>query len=141
MSCLPAASICLQDVAIYDTVCSQPVTLPWLPGIDETSLIKFCWQCGQTAEFWLSGCRAAVHLKLRNLDAALKDAECAVELDPQYAKAYLRRASAHQALEHFEEAVKDFEKVLFAAVSIYPHEAMQHSGACMLASGSSWHAY
>ena len=56
-------------------------------------------------------CRAAVHLKLRDPEAALKDAECAVELDPQYAKAYLRRASAHQALEHFEEAVKDFEKV------------------------------
>ena len=53
-------------------------------------------------------CRAAVHLKLRNPEAALKDAECAVELDPQYAKAFLRRASAHQALEHFEEAVKDF---------------------------------
>lgn len=56
-------------------------------------------------------CRAAVHLKLRNPEAALKDAECAVELDPQYAKAFLRRASAHQALEHFEEAVKDFEQV------------------------------
>lgn len=57
-------------------------------------------------------CRAAVHLKLRNPEAALKDAECAVELDPQYAKAFLRRASAHQALEHYEEAVKDFEQVI-----------------------------
>lgn len=78
-----------------------------------------------------------MHLKLRNLDAALKDAECAVELDPQYAKAYLRRASAHQALEHFEEAVKDFEKVTFAAVSMCQHAAMQCSVVCMLVSEAS----
>ena len=57
-------------------------------------------------------CRAAAHLKLGNAEAALKDAEVATELDPQYARAYMRRASAHQALEHFEEAVRDFEKVL-----------------------------
>ena len=41
----------------------------------------------------------------------MKDAEAAAELDPGYARAYLRRGSAHQALDHFEEAVKDFEKV------------------------------
>ena len=56
-------------------------------------------------------CRAAALLKLGNAEAALKDAEVAAELDPQYARAYLRRASAHQALQHFEEAVRDFEKV------------------------------
>lgn len=64
-------------------------------------------------------CRAAVHLKLKNPEAALKDAECAVELDPQYAKAFLRRASAHQALEHFEEAVKDFEQVNWYLVALW----------------------
>lgn len=57
------------------------------------------------------GCRAAAHLKLGNAEAALKDAEVATELDPQYARAYVRRAAAHQALEHFEEAVRDYEKV------------------------------
>lgn len=67
--------------------------------------------CEHVARSCLLCCRAAVHLKLKNPEAALKDAECAVELDPQYAKAFLRRASAHQALEHFEEAVKDFEQV------------------------------
>ena len=41
----------------------------------------------------------------------MKDAEVATELDPQYARAYMRRAAAHQALEHFEEAVRDYEKV------------------------------
>ena len=50
-------------------------------------------------------------MKLGKAEAALKDAEVATELDPQYARAYLRRAAAHQALEHFEEAVKDYEKV------------------------------
>ncbi len=50
-------------------------------------------------------------MKLGNAEAALKDAEVATELDPQYARAYMRRAAAHQALEHFEEAVRDYEKV------------------------------
>jgi predicted TPR repeat methyltransferase len=48
---------------------------------------------------------------LGNAEAALKDAEVATELDPQYARAYMRRAAAHQALEHFEEAVRDYEQV------------------------------
>ncbi len=65
-------------------------------------------------------CRAAAHLKLGNAEAALKDAEAATELDPQYARAYLRQASAHQALEHFEEAVRDFEKVCML------HSAFRH---------------
>lgn len=60
-------------------------------------------------------CRAAAYLKLGNAEGALKDAEAATELDPDYAKAFLRRASAHQALEHFEDAVRDFEKVCAAA--------------------------
>ena len=58
-----------------------------------------------------SACRAAVHLKLRNNDQAMKDADLACELDSHYAKAYLRRAAAHTALEQFEEAVRDYEKV------------------------------
>ena len=56
-------------------------------------------------------CRAAVHLKLRNNDQAMKDADLACKLDSHYAKAYLRRAAAHTALEQFEEAVRDYEKV------------------------------
>lgn len=59
----------------------------------------------------LCGNRAAAYLKLGNAEAALKDAEAATQLDPDYARAYQRRGAAHQALEHFEEAVKDFEKV------------------------------
>ena len=69
-----------------------------------------------------------MHLKLRNPDAALKDAECAVELDPQYAKAFLRRASAHQALEHFEEAVKDLEKVIKPTLACPGKDEMHQLG-------------
>ena len=57
-------------------------------------------------------------MKLGNAEGALKDAEAATELDPDYAKAFLRRASAHQALEHFEDAVRDFEKVCSAAARV-----------------------
>ena len=77
-------------------------------------------------------CRAAVHLKLRNNDQAMKDADLACELDSHYAKAYLRRAAAHTALEQFEEAVRDYEKVtaLGAAEGMparqLPHNPHEH---------------
>ena len=78
-------------------------------------------------------CRAAVHLKLRNNDQAMKDADLACELDSHYAKAYLRRAAAHTALEQFEEAVRDYEKVTapVAAESMHacqlPHTPFEHT--------------
>jgi tetratricopeptide (TPR) repeat protein len=42
---------------------------------------------------------------------ALADAEGAVKCDPAFVKGYLRRATAHQALENWEDALRDFEKV------------------------------
>ena len=74
-----------------------------------------------------------MHLKLRNNDQAMKDADLACELDSHYAKAYLRRAAAHTALEQFEEAVRDYEKVtaLVAAKSMHacqlPHTRFEHA--------------
>ena len=42
--------------------------------------------------------RAACHLELRGFDAAVADCSDALELDPTYAKALLRRARARLAL-------------------------------------------
>ena len=54
-------------------------------------------------------------MKLRRHEAALADADLAIGCDPDYAKAYLRRAAAHQAfpgdLDHCEAALRDLEKV------------------------------
>ena len=50
-------------------------------------------------------------MKLRNYREALQDAESAVEADGAFAKGFLRRAAANEALENFEDAVRDYEKV------------------------------
>lgn len=48
---------------------------------------------------------------MRRKQDALADAEEAVSCDPSFVKGFLRRASAHEALEQWEEAVHDYEKV------------------------------
>lgn len=35
----------------------------------------------------------------------------AIELSPEYLKAYLRRAKCYMELEQYEEAVRDYQKV------------------------------
>ena len=50
-------------------------------------------------------------MKLRKYKEALQDADAAVEADGSFAKGYLRRAAANEALESFEDAVRDYEKV------------------------------
>ena len=57
---------------------------------------------------------AAACMKLGRHADALADAETAVAAEASYAKGYLRRALAHQALgglDSLEQAVRDFEKV------------------------------
>ncbi len=53
--------------------------------------------------------RAATAAKLGRHEDALADAELAIELDPNYAKAFVRRAQAHQALKNYEAAIRDLE--------------------------------
>lgn len=55
--------------------------------------------------------RSAAYMKLRQYKEALQDADAAIEADGSFAKGYLRRAAANEALENFEDAVRDYEKV------------------------------
>ena len=55
--------------------------------------------------------RSAVHMKLRSYKDALQDADAAIAADASFAKSYLRRAAANEALENFDDAVRDYEKV------------------------------
>lgn len=43
---------------------------------------------------------------------ALTDCNSAIELDETYLKAYLRRAKINMDLESFDDAVKDYEKIV-----------------------------
>uniref|UniRef100_A0A6A7GAR4 DnaJ homolog subfamily C member 7 n=2 Tax=Hirondellea gigas TaxID=1518452 RepID=A0A6A7GAR4_9CRUS len=57
----------------------------------------------------LANNRAAACLKLKRYEDAFADCNLSLELNPGFAKAYIRRASARQGLEEFDEAVKDCE--------------------------------
>jgi DnaJ family protein C protein 7 len=54
--------------------------------------------------------RAAAAMKLGKNAEAAQDCSKAIELDPNYLKAYTRRANCYLALEQYEEAVRDLEK-------------------------------
>jgi len=56
--------------------------------------------------------RAAVCIQLEQYGLALQDADAAIAADPQYVKAYYRRASAHFCLQQFKAARKDYKQVL-----------------------------
>ena len=53
--------------------------------------------------------RSAMHLNLNQFDQALTDAEKAISLKPEYAKAYLRKGKALEGLEKFDEALKTYK--------------------------------
>ncbi|KAF8392967.1 hypothetical protein HHK36_021208 [Tetracentron sinense] len=56
--------------------------------------------------------RAICFSKLGKYDDAIKECTKALELNPTYMKALVRRGEAHQRLEHFEEAIADMKKIL-----------------------------
>ena len=55
-------------------------------------------------------------MKLGKHKEALSDAELAIDADPDFVKGFLRRAGANMALENFEAAQNDYEKVTTPAV-------------------------
>ena len=52
--------------------------------------------------------RAFVNLKLENYGSTIEDANMAIKIDPEFYKAYYRRASAYLFLSKYTEALKDF---------------------------------
>ncbi|XP_071792021.1 dnaJ homolog subfamily C member 7-like isoform X1 [Asterias amurensis] len=55
--------------------------------------------------------RATVCAKLKKLDQAIEDCTKALELDPEYLKAFMRRAKCYMETEQYEDAVRDYEKI------------------------------
>ncbi|VVB10969.1 unnamed protein product [Arabis nemorensis] len=56
--------------------------------------------------------RGVCFLKLGKYEETIKECTKALELNPTYTKALVRRAEAHEKLEHFEEAFTDLKKIL-----------------------------
>ncbi|XP_074592051.1 uncharacterized protein LOC141847864 [Curcuma longa] len=58
------------------------------------------------------GNRAACFLKLNQYTDAVTECTKALELNPSYVKALVRRAEAHEKLDNYEEAIADLKKVI-----------------------------
>ncbi|XVF47841.1 hypothetical protein PTKIN_Ptkin03bG0143100 [Pterospermum kingtungense] len=56
--------------------------------------------------------RGVCFLKLGKYEETIKECTKALELNPSYIKALVRRGEAHEKLEHFEEAIADMKKIL-----------------------------
>ncbi|KAL1321396.1 hypothetical protein HN51_066190 [Arachis hypogaea] len=56
--------------------------------------------------------RAVCFQKLGKYDNTVKECTKALDLNPVYIKALVRRGEAHEKLEHFEEAIIDMKKIL-----------------------------
>ncbi|KAL2336694.1 hypothetical protein Fmac_011140 [Flemingia macrophylla] len=56
--------------------------------------------------------RGVCFLKLGKYENTIKECTKALELNPVYVKALVRRGEAHEKLEHFEEAIADMKKIL-----------------------------
>ena len=56
--------------------------------------------------------RAAAYTKLGSPIEALKDCEKALELDPNFNKAYLRKAQCHYMMKDFHKALDTYDKAL-----------------------------
>uniref|UniRef100_A0A2P2IWT1 Uncharacterized protein MANES_14G148900 n=1 Tax=Rhizophora mucronata TaxID=61149 RepID=A0A2P2IWT1_RHIMU len=56
--------------------------------------------------------RAICFLRLGKYEDTIKECTKALELNPSYVKALVRRGEAHEKLEHFEEAIADKKKIL-----------------------------
>jgi tetratricopeptide (TPR) repeat protein len=54
---------------------------------------------------------AACHLRARHYEDAVKDSTAALEMDPAYVKALMRRAAAYEELDDLEHALADSQKV------------------------------
>ena len=54
---------------------------------------------------------AACHLKTKHFEDAVQDSTAALELEPEYVKALLRRAAAYEELDDLEHALADNTKV------------------------------
>ena len=50
--------------------------------------------------------------KLKKTRKCLTDCDKALELDPNYTKAALRRAKCYMETEQYEEAIRDYERIL-----------------------------
>ncbi|KAM9847232.1 tetratricopeptide repeat protein 1 isoform 2-T3 [Aulostomus maculatus] len=77
-----------------------------------TEALVLCPVCFQRERAVLFSNRAAARLHLDRKDQAILDCSRAIELNPDYVRALLRRAELYEQTEKLDEALEDYRKVL-----------------------------
>lgn len=77
-----------------------------------TEALSICPLCFKDDRSILFANRAAAKLKVENKEGAVEDCSEAIDLSPNYLKAWLRRARIYEDTDKPHESMKDFEKVL-----------------------------
>ena len=80
---------------------------------------------------------AACHLRTKHFEDAVQDSNAALELEPDYIKALLRRAAAYEELDDLEHALADNTKVGFprhvqSIVQKGDHKVCEDGDTCLL---------
>ncbi|XP_052672476.1 tetratricopeptide repeat protein 1 [Harpia harpyja] len=84
-----------------------------------TKALQICPACFQKDRAVLFSNRAAAKMKQDKTEAALSDCSKAVELDPNYIRALLRRAELYEKTEKLDEALEDYKAVLEKDPSVH----------------------
>ncbi|XP_034033441.1 tetratricopeptide repeat protein 1 [Thalassophryne amazonica] len=77
-----------------------------------TAALRLCPVCFSQERAVLFSNRGAARLHLDLKDQAIADCSKAIELNPNYIRALLRRAELHEQTEKLDEALEDYKKVL-----------------------------
>ncbi|NWU16439.1 TTC1 protein, partial [Cephalopterus ornatus] len=91
-----------------------------------TKALQICPACFQKDRAVLFSNRAAAKMKQDKTEGALSDCTKAVELDPHYIRALLRRAELYEKTEKLDEALEDYKAIREKDPSV--HQARE---ACM----------
>ncbi|XP_047234834.1 tetratricopeptide repeat protein 1 isoform X2 [Girardinichthys multiradiatus] len=77
-----------------------------------TEALALCPVCFSRERAVLFSNRAAARLHLELKDEAISDCSRAIDLDPEYLRALLRRAELYEKTEKLDEALEDYKQVL-----------------------------
>ncbi|XP_043938220.1 tetratricopeptide repeat protein 1 [Protopterus annectens] len=91
-----------------------------------TEALRICPYCFQKERAILYSNRGAARMKQSREEEAIKDCSKAIELNPDYIRAILRRAELYEKTEKLDEALEDYKTVLEKDASV--HQARE---ACM----------
>lgn len=91
-----------------------------------TEALGICPACNQKDRSILYSNRAAARIKLDNTEDAISDCTKAIELNPCYMRAILRRAEVYEKTEKLDEALQDYKTIVEKDPSI-----VQAREACM----------